>query len=62
MHVLSHRTTLETWFKAAISQGSRAVDEYYKELEMLLMKTNVQEDTEATMARLIPMWAQTRDS
>ena len=33
-----------------LSQGSKSVDEYYKELEIAMIRANVDEDREATMA------------
>ena len=37
----------------SLSQGSRSVEDYYKEMEILIMKANVEEDREATMARFL---------
>ena len=34
-------------------QGSISVDEYYKEMEIAMIPTNVEEDHEATMARFL---------
>ena len=34
-------------------QGSKSVDEYYKEMEIALIRANVEEDREATMARFL---------
>ena len=34
-------------------QGSRTVDEYFKEMEMLIQRANVEEDEETTMVRFI---------
>ena len=34
-----------------LSQGSLIVEEYYKEMEMALVRANIEEDTEDTMAR-----------
>ncbi|XP_010546474.1 PREDICTED: uncharacterized protein LOC104818554 [Tarenaya hassleriana] len=34
-------------------QGSRSVEEYYKEMEMLMIRTNIEEDREETMERFI---------
>ena len=36
-----------------LTQGSRSVDEYYKEMEVSMIKANVMEDREATMARFL---------
>ena len=37
----------------SLSQGSRSVEDYYKEMEILMMRANVEEDREATMARFL---------
>jgi hypothetical protein len=34
-------------------QGSKSVDEYYKEMEVAMIQANVEEDREATMARFL---------
>ena len=34
-----------------LSQGNMSVDEYYKEMELLMIRTGTTEDLEATMAR-----------
>ena len=36
-----------------LTQGSMSVEEYHKEMEMLMIKANVEEDREATMARFL---------
>ena len=36
-----------------LEQGSKSVDEYFKEMELALIRANVQEDREATMARFL---------
>jgi len=36
-----------------LTQGSKSVEEYYKEMELALIRANVQEDREATMARFL---------
>ena len=36
-----------------LNQGSRSVDEYFKEMEMAMIRANVIEDREATMARFL---------
>ncbi|KAL2247833.1 UNVERIFIED_CONTAM: hypothetical protein Sindi_2635600 [Sesamum indicum] len=36
-----------------ITQGSKNADEYYKEMEISIIRTNIIEDTEATMARFM---------
>jgi len=36
-----------------LNQGSRSVDEYFKEMEIVMIRANVIEDREATMARFI---------
>ena len=34
-------------------QGSKSVDEYYKEMQIAMIWANVEEDREATMARFL---------
>ena len=36
-----------------LSQGSLTVEEYYKEMEMALVRANIEEETEDTMARFL---------
>jgi len=36
-----------------LNQGSRSVDEYFKEMEIATIRANVIEDREATMARFL---------
>jgi RNA-splicing ligase RtcB len=36
-----------------LRQGSKSVDDYYKEMEVAMIKANVEEDREATMARFL---------
>jgi hypothetical protein len=36
-----------------LTQGSKSVDEYYKEMEVAMIRANVEEDREATMARFL---------
>lgn len=36
-----------------LTQGSRSVEEYYKEMEIAMIRANVEEDREATMARFL---------
>jgi len=36
-----------------LNQGSRFVDEYFKEMEMVMIRANVIEDREATIARFL---------
>ncbi|KAL2253005.1 UNVERIFIED_CONTAM: Transposon Tf2-12 polyprotein, partial [Sesamum indicum] len=36
-----------------LTQGSKSVDEYYKEMEIAMIRTNIIEDNEATMARFL---------
>ena len=36
-----------------LRQGSRSVEDYYKEMEIAMIRTNVEEDREATMARFL---------
>jgi len=37
----------------SLTQGSMGVEDYYKEMEIAMMRANVEEDREATMARFI---------
>uniref|UniRef100_A0A2N9GZ34 CCHC-type domain-containing protein n=1 Tax=Fagus sylvatica TaxID=28930 RepID=A0A2N9GZ34_FAGSY len=37
----------------SLTQGYRSVDDYYKEMEIALIRANVEEDREATMARFL---------
>ncbi|KAL0439529.1 UNVERIFIED_CONTAM: hypothetical protein Slati_2435900 [Sesamum latifolium] len=36
-----------------LTQGSKSVDEYYKEMEIAMIRTNIMEDNKATMARFL---------
>uniref|UniRef100_A0A2N9FQI2 Reverse transcriptase domain-containing protein n=1 Tax=Fagus sylvatica TaxID=28930 RepID=A0A2N9FQI2_FAGSY len=36
-----------------LTQGSRSVEDYYKEMEVAMIRANVEEDREATMARFL---------
>ncbi|XP_030924714.1 uncharacterized protein LOC115951698 [Quercus lobata] len=36
-----------------LTQGSKSVDEYYEEMEVAMIRANVEEDREATMARFL---------
>ena len=36
-----------------LTQGSMSVDEYHKEMEITMIRANVDEDREATMARFL---------
>ena len=36
-----------------LRQGSRSVDDYFKDMEMAMSRLNVEEDREATMARFL---------
>jgi hypothetical protein len=36
-----------------LRQGSRSVEDYYKEMKIATIRANVQEDREATMARFL---------
>ncbi|KAL0420475.1 UNVERIFIED_CONTAM: hypothetical protein Slati_3070400 [Sesamum latifolium] len=36
-----------------LTQGSKSVDEYYKEMEIAINRTNIMEDNEATMAHFL---------
>ncbi|XP_057418510.1 uncharacterized protein LOC130712707 [Lotus japonicus] len=37
----------------SLTQGSMSVEDYYKEIEIVMMRANIEEDREATMARFI---------
>ena len=37
----------------SLTQDYRSVDDYYKEMEIALIRANVEEDREATMARFL---------
>ena len=37
----------------SLTQGYRSVDDYYKEMEIALIRANVEEDREATMAKFL---------
>ncbi|GKV50463.1 hypothetical protein SLEP1_g57164 [Rubroshorea leprosula] len=57
--VLSQRRNREclvdTWeeMKAGLTQGSKSVEDYHKEMEIAMVRVNVEEDGEATMARFL---------
>ena len=36
-----------------LKQGNRSVEEYYREMEVAMIRANVQEDRESTMARFL---------
>ena len=36
-----------------LNQGSKSVEEYYKEMEVAMIRANVEEDWEATMAKFL---------
>ena len=36
-----------------LNQGSRSMDEYFKEMEIAMIRANVIEDSEATMAKVL---------
>jgi hypothetical protein len=36
-----------------LTQGTKSVDEYYKEMELLMIRTGTREDIEATMSRFL---------
>ena len=36
-----------------LKQGKRSVDEYFKEMELLLVRTGIREDPKSTMARFL---------
>lgn len=37
----------------ALTQGNRSVEDYFKDMEMVLMRVNIVEDSTTTMARFI---------
>ena len=37
----------------SLTQGYRSVDDYHKEMEIAMIRANVEEDREATMARFL---------
>ena len=37
----------------SLTQGNRSVDDYYKEMEITLIRANIEEDRKATMARFL---------
>ena len=41
------------WQLTVITRGNRRVEEYYKEMETLMLKVDVKEDDEVTMARFL---------
>ncbi|KAL4347554.1 hypothetical protein GQ457_17G008570 [Hibiscus cannabinus] len=50
------RTDLDAylaWESKGLKQGSRSVEDYFKEMEMAMMRANIEEDREATMARFL---------
>nr|XP_027098825.1 uncharacterized protein LOC113718104 [Coffea arabica] len=59
------RTTMQKWFVPThyyrdlyqrlqtLVQGSRSVEDYYKEIEITILRANIVEDREATMARFL---------
>ena len=36
-----------------LRQGSRSVDDYYKDMEMIMTRANIEEDVETTMTRFL---------
>ena len=36
-----------------LTQGSKSVEDYHKEMEMTMIRANIEEDREATMARFL---------
>jgi hypothetical protein len=36
-----------------LKQGKKSIDEYFKEMELLLVRTGIREDPESTMARFL---------
>nr|XP_027122191.1 uncharacterized protein LOC113739146 [Coffea arabica] len=51
--VLGHYTRDLYHRLQTLVQGNRSVDEYHKEMEILMLRADVQEDPEATMARFL---------
>ena len=43
---------LYQWLQS-LTQGSKSVEDYHKEMEIAMIKANVEEDREATMARFM---------
>ncbi|KAK8519649.1 hypothetical protein V6N12_030017 [Hibiscus sabdariffa] len=41
------------WESKSLKQGNRSVEDYYKEMEVAMMRANIMEDREATMARFL---------
>ena len=37
----------------SLTQGNRSVEDYYKEMEIAMIQSNVEEDREATMATFL---------
>ena len=46
-------TTIETSTLENLIQGSRSVEDYHKEMELVMIRANVVEDQEATMTRFL---------
>jgi len=58
MKRLMRRRFIPTYYQRDLhnklqTQGSRSVDEYYRKMEVSMIKANVMEDREATMARFL---------
>ncbi|KAL4386537.1 hypothetical protein GQ457_09G017690 [Hibiscus cannabinus] len=51
--LISRRRTSEGPKLQGLRQGSRSVEDYYKEMEVAMMRANIVEDREATMARFL---------
>ncbi|GKV34694.1 hypothetical protein SLEP1_g43046 [Rubroshorea leprosula] len=57
--VLSRRRNrerpMDTWeeMKAGLTQGSKSIEDYHKEMEIAMVRTNVEGDRKATMARVL---------
>ena len=51
--VPSHYYSLLHQRLQSLSQGHGSMEDYYKEMEMLMMRLNMKEDREATMARFL---------
>ena len=48
-------TIIETCIKKlqCLTQGSQSVEDYYKKMEIAMIRANVEKDREATMARFL---------
>ncbi|PKI63647.1 hypothetical protein CRG98_015965 [Punica granatum] len=56
--IRNHKRPIETWEEVktvmrSLRQGTRSVENYPKEMEIALIRANIEEDEEATMARFL---------